>query len=114
MYFFWTSANGAVSWISERLRIEAWLQKQRSGWVSFLFVMAGMMLRLILVLFYFSLFKYVILIIGSPLFAYLSEKTEAIIERKEHKFNWKELRKDAGRSIRMALRNCLLQILYFA
>ena len=75
--------------------------------------MTGMMLRLILVLFYFSLFKYVILIIGSPLFAYLSEKTEAIIENKEHSFNWKELRKDAARSIRMALRNCFLQMLYF-
>ena len=33
-----------------------------------------------MVLFYFSLFKYLILIIGSPVFAYLSEKTEAIIE----------------------------------
>ena len=113
MYFFVRSADEAVSWISDQMRIEAWLQNQQSGWLSFLFVMAGMMLRLILVLFYFSLFKYLILIIGSPLFAYLSEKTEAIIENKEHSFNWKELRKDTGRSIRMALRNCFLQMLYF-
>ena len=113
MYFFVRSADEAVSWVSDQMRIEAWLQNQQSGWLSFLFVMAGMMLRLILVLFYFSLFKYLILIIGSPLFAYLSEKTEAIIENKEHSFNWKELRKDTGRSIRMALRNCFLQMLYF-
>ena len=114
MYFFWTSADQAVSWISDQMRIESWLQQKRSGWLSFLFVMSGMMVRLVLVLFYFSLFKYLILIIGSPLFAYLSEKTEAIIDNKEHSFNWKELRKDAGRSVRMALRNCLLQLLYFA
>ena len=114
MYFFWTSADDAVSWISDRIGLENWLQNMRSGWLSFLFVMAGMMLRLVLVLFYFSLFKYLILIIGSPLFAYLSEKTEAIIENKEHSFNWKELRKDAGRSVRMAFRNCFLQLLYFA
>jgi len=114
MYFFWGSADDAVSWVSDQMRIEPWLQRQRSGWLSFIFVMAGMMLRLILVLFYFSLFKYVIFIIGSPLFAYLSEKTEAIIEGKERSISWKELRKDAARSIRMALRNCLLQILYFA
>ena len=63
------------------------------------------MLRLIMVLFYFSLFKYVILIIGSPVFAYLSEKTEAIIDNKEHTFNWPDLKKDAARGIRMALRN---------
>lgn len=114
MYFFWTSADQAVSWISDQLRLENWLQRMRSGWLSFLFVMTGMMLRLVLVLFYFSLFKYLILIIGSPLFAYLSEKTEAILEGKDHSLNWKELRKDSGRSIRMAMRNCLLQLLYFA
>ena len=113
MYFFWSSADAAVTWASDQMRIESWLQKERSGWLSFIFVMMGMMLRLILVLFYFSLFKYLILIIGSPVFAYLSEKTEAIIEGKEHTFNWKELRKDASRSIRIALRNCMLQILYF-
>jgi len=113
MYFFWASADDGVSWVSEQLRIENWLQQKRSDWLSFFFVMMGMMLRLILVLFYFSLFKYVILIIGSPVFAYLSEKTEAIIENKAHTFTWKELRKDASRSVRMAFRNCLGQTLYF-
>jgi len=113
MYFFWTSADDAVSWASDQMRIETWLQKERNGWLSFFAVMTGVMLRLILFLFYFSLFKYLILIIGSPLFAYLSEKTEAIIENKEHTFSRKELRRDAARSIRMALRNCFLQMLYF-
>jgi len=114
MYFFWTSADEAISWISDKMRIESWLQQERSKWLSFFFVMMGLMQRLILVLFYFSLFKYLILIIGSPLFAYLSEKTEAIMENRDHSFNWKELKKDAARNIRMALRNCLLQILYLA
>jgi CysZ protein len=112
MYFFWTSADDAVSWLSDQMRIENWLQLKRSEWLSFFFVMMGMMLRLVLVLFYFSLFKYLILIIGSPVFAYLSEKTEAAIENKEHSFNWKDLRKDAARSILMALRNCLWQTAY--
>jgi CysZ protein len=112
IYFFWTSADDAVSWLSDQMRIENWLQQKRSEWLSFFFVMMGMMLRLILVLFYFSLFKYLILIIGSPVFAYLSEKTEAAIENKEHSFNWSDLRKDAGRSIFMALRNCVWQTAY--
>lgn len=71
-----------------------------------------MMLQLTLVLFYFSLFKYLILIIGSPLFAYLSEKTEAIIEGKEHSFNWQELKKDCLRGSRLALRNAGWQTVY--
>jgi CysZ protein len=112
MFFFWQSADGVVSWASSRLGIENWLQKERSEWLSFLFVMTGMMLRLILVLFYFSLFKYLILIIGSPVFAYLSEKTEAILEGKDYSFNWPSIKKDCIRSIRLDLRNCGWQSVY--
>ncbi len=112
MFFFWHSSDVVVSWVSRQLGIETWLQQERSEWLSFLFVMTGMMLRLILVLFYFSLFKYVILIIGSPVFAYLSEKTESIIEKKEYAFNWRELKKDCFRNIRLALRNCGWQSVY--
>ena len=70
------------------------------------------MLRLIMVLFYFSLFKYMILIIGSPVFAYLSEKTEAIIEGKEHTLNWPDLKRDARRGIKLACRNAGWQSVY--
>lgn len=112
MFLFWKSADSVWSWVSSQLQIEAWLQKERNQWLSFLFVMTGLMLRLVSVLFYFSLFKYLILIIGSPVFAYLSEKTEAIIEEKEHSFNWKELKKDAMRGIKLSLRNAGWQSIY--
>src|SRR5688572_17870578 len=113
MILFWWSADNAVSWASAQLRIEPWLQQRRSEWLSFFFVMTGMMLRLVLVLFYFSLFKYLILIIGAPAFAYLSEKTEALMDNREHRFNWAELKKDCIRSIRLAFRNAGWQIVYF-
>ena len=112
MMVFWQSSNTVVSWISDRLGVEAWLQKERSAWLSFLFVMTGMMLRLILVLFYFSLFKFLILIIGSPVFAYLSEKTEAMIEGREYSFTWADLKKDVLRGTKLALRNAGWQSVY--
>jgi CysZ protein len=112
MYFFWSSADSVVTWVSRQLNIENWLQQKRSAWLSFFFVMMGLVLRLILFLFYFSLFKYLILVIGSPVFAYLSEKTEAIIESKEHVFNWKDLKKDAWRGTKLALRNAGWQSVY--
>ncbi len=112
MIVFWRSADFAVSWASSQLRIEPWLQQKRNEWLSFFFLMTGMMLRLILVLFYFSLFKYLILIIGSPVFAYLSERTEAILEEREHSFNWSELKKDCFRNIKLALRNMVWQSIY--
>jgi CysZ protein len=63
-------------------------------------------------LFYFSWFKYLFLIIGSPLFAYLSEKTEAILLNKEYPFSLKRFITDIIRGISIALRNTLWQTVY--
>ena len=112
MYFFWQSSNDAVTWISQTMGLENWLQSQRNDWLSFLFLMAGLILRIVLVFFYFSLFKYIFLIIGSPVFAYLSEKTESILEGKDFPFDMKQLMKDILRGIRLALRNTLWQTVY--
>ena len=112
MYFFWRSSDNAVSWISSQIGLEIWHQSQRSEWLSFLFVMAGLILRIVLVFFYFSLFKYLFLIIGSPVFAYLSEKTESILEGKDFPFDLKQLMRDVARGIKLALRNTLWQTLY--
>jgi CysZ protein len=112
MYFFWESSNTAVTWLSSFVGIERWLHHQQSAALSFLFLMGGIMVRLVLVFFYFSLFKYLFLILGSPLFAYLSEQTEAIINGKEFKFETAQLLRDMGRGIRLALRNSLWQTVY--
>lgn len=112
MYFFFTSSDNAVSYLSAQLGIDNWLEKQRSGFLSFIFMMGGIMVRLLLIFFYFSLFKYLFLIIGSPLFAYLSEKTESIIEGKDYPFSFTQLLKDIIRGVRLALRNTLWQTVY--
>jgi CysZ protein len=82
------------------------------SWLKFLFIFGQVILQLVLILFYFSLFKYLFLIIGSPLFAYLSEKTEAIMENKDFPFSFSQLIKDIGRGIKLALRNTLWQTVY--
>ena len=113
LWFFWSSANEAISWMSNQLGVEVWLQQISSEWLSYFFVMSGMMQRIIMVLFYFSLFKYFLLIIGAPAFSYLSEKTEATLEQKEYDFNWKDSKKDVTRGIQLALRNLIRQCFYF-
>ena len=112
IYFFWKSSDSAVSYLSNLIGIEKWLHRQQNSLLSFLFLMGEIMVRLTLVFFYFSLFKYIFLIIGSPLFAYLSERTEAIIEGKEFIFSWNQLWKDMIRGIRLAVRNTLWQTVY--
>ncbi len=112
MYLFWTSSNTAIEFILLKTGVKNWLDKMQDSWISFLFIIGQIILRLVLLLFYFSLFKFLFLIIGSPLFAYLSEKTEAIMEGKDFPFSFRQLMKDIWRGIRIALRNLLWQTVY--
>lgn len=109
IYLFAVSSHSAIEFMLQKSGIEEWI---KNSWLSFLLILTNVILTLILLLFYFSLFKYLFLIIGSPLFAYLSEKTEAIIEGKEFPFSFKQLMKDIVRGIRLALRNILWQTVY--
>jgi CysZ protein len=113
MYFFWESSSTAVSSLSRLIGIDRFLHRQQSAALSFLFLMGGIMVHLVLVFFYFSLFKYLFLILGSPLFAYLSQQTEALINGKEFQFRAnRQLYLDLRRGIRLALRNSLWQTVY--
>ena len=112
MYFFISSANDAVNYLTNLIGIDRWLQEQKSGILSFLFMMGGIMVQVLLVFFYFSFFKFFFLIVGSPVFAYLSEKTESIIEGRDFPFSFKQLLKDIIRGIKLALRNLLWQTVY--
>ena len=112
IYLFVVSSNSAIDFMLQKSGVAEWMEKMQNSWLSFLLIFAQIILNLILLLFYFSLFKYLFLIIGSPLFAYLSEKTEAIIEGKEYPFSFKQLLKDIVRAIKLALRNMLWQTVY--
>ena len=110
MYFFGKTATNTVDHFSTLLK--DWVQRIDLGWVSFLISIAGLLLWLLLMLFYFSLFKFIFLIIGSPLFAYLREKTESIMDGKDFPISLKQLLKDIVRGVRLALRNTLWQTVY--
>ncbi|MBS1496070.1 MAG: EI24 domain-containing protein [Bacteroidetes bacterium] len=112
VYLFWVSSNSAIEFILLKTGVRNWLDSMHDSWLSFFFIVGQVILRLVLLLFYFSLFKFIFLIIGSPVFAYLSEKTESIIEGKDFPFNFKQLIKDIMRGIRIALRNILWQTVY--
>jgi CysZ protein len=112
MYFFGKSATNVIDFLLIKTHLNEWVTSMKSRILGFFVTLAGMMLWLILMLFYFSLFKYLWLIIGSPIFAYLSEKTEAIIEGRDYPFNLPQLMKDIVRGISIAIRNSLWQTVY--
>jgi len=112
IYLFWISSSSAIEFMLLKTGVSEWMEKMQNSWLSFLLIFGQLILNLVLLLFYFSLFKYLFLIIGSPLFAWLSEKTEAIIEGKDFPFSFQQLLKDIIRGVRLALRNMLWQTVY--
>ncbi len=113
MYFFGHTVNNFIEWLNLRTGLKAWLDiHEKDAWLGFFFTMGTMVLWMVMMLFYFSLFKYFFLIVGSPVFAYLSEKTEAILNGKDFPFSFAELTKDIFRGIRIALRNASWQTVY--
>jgi CysZ protein len=112
IYFFWESAAFIIEFLLSKMGVKDWLKRENAHWLNFIFIFGQIVLQLILMLFYFSWFKYLFLIISSPLFAYLSEKTEAILLNKEYPFSLKRFITDILRGISIALRNTLWQTVY--
>jgi CysZ protein len=112
MVLFAKTYNSAFDYMLLKTGLQGWIDSFKNSWINWLFIFGQIILLLVFLLFYFSLFKYVFLIIGSPVFAYLSEKTESIIEGKDFPFSFPQLLKDIVRGIRLALRNLLWQTVY--
>lgn len=112
MYYFGQTAGDFIEWMTLKTGLRGWIDQFSNSFVGFLFVFGTALLWLILMLLYFSLFKFLFLIVGSPLFAFLSEKTASIIEGKDFPFSFSQLAKDIMRGIKIALRNSVWQTVY--
>lgn len=112
MYFFSKSANAAIEWLTIETGLQHWLNRLQDSWIGFLFTVGGIMIWLIMMLFYFSLFKYIWLIAGSPIFSFLSERTASIINGQNTSFSFKQFITDVIRGVRMAVRNTVWQTVY--
>ncbi|MFM2387669.1 MAG: hypothetical protein RL660_2426 [Bacteroidota bacterium] len=58
---------------------------------------------------YFSIFKFLLLTIASPLYAYISERTEAALTGREYAFSLPILIQDIIRGVRISIRNLFRQ-----
>lgn len=113
IWFFWITSNHVTQLILTQTGIRPWLDTMKTGWLNFFVIVGQIIIWMVILMFYFSLFKYLFLIIGSPVFAWLSEKTDSILHEKDFPFSAKQLVKDMGRSIQINLRNLLWQSVYF-
>jgi len=108
--FISTLSNQAIEFIQS-----AWHSEKWDFWgAGFLTGTINFFIWLSLRVFFFFLFAfwggYLILILLSPLLAYLSEKTEKIVLGTEVPFSAKQLLKDLWRGILLALRNFLMEM----
>lgn len=112
IYFFWQTAASVSDFLFTGTGIKNWLKKEDSPFLHFILIFGQLSLQLILLLFYFSLFKYLYLILGSPFFSILSEKTEGIILKKQFNYSSKKMIADCLRGIELAIRNMVWQTVY--
>lgn len=109
IYFVWDYSGVFIDYVLNLLTLKTWIEELQNGLVNFLFLLVGFAVRMVFLLMYFSFFKYLFLIVGSPVFAYLSEKTESIIQGKDFPFSFKQLLEDVVRGIKLSFRNLLYQ-----
>ncbi len=112
LYFFWIYSNEGIEYLLQSSGIMGWLEKENNGWLHYIIIVAQMIIVASLLALFISWFKYVFLIIAAPMLAYLSEKTDSIISGKDFPFSIMQLLKDAGRGIRISIRNLLWQSVY--
>lgn len=110
--FFIDTATGVIEFLTYNLGINIWVQKLQSSWIGFFFTMGGITLWMILLLFYFSVFKFVWLIVCSPIFIVLSQRTESIIAGEIFRFDFSRIMEDVKRACKLAFRNFFRQTFY--
>lgn len=107
-----------VAWGSDSLYklVEVKIMDWVSGisWLQWVGSAAGFLIRIVLKILYFFLFitlgGYIVLIFMSPIYSWLSERTEAHLSGKKHPFSLRQLMWEIFRGILVALRNMAFQL----
>lgn len=102
------SGMGIGDWINGIIERSV---ENMNGWIH-----AGMIaIKIILPIIFFALFIFIggtiVNILMSPIYTFLSEKTETILTGKEFPFDMKQTIRDIWRAIRIAIRNTAKQLL---
>lgn len=112
MYFFSKSANAVIEWLTVETGLQKWLNTLDQSWIGFLFTIGGIIIWILLMLLYFSLFKYIWLILGAPVFSFLSQRTMSILDNSPMPVNASHYVEQIADGIRKAARNTVWQTIY--
>ncbi len=105
-----------IGYVGEMIsgKIDSFLFSPDQSWlIGFLLGLVGGLVQFFLKIIYFFIFAYVsgyiLLIILAPVFAWVSERTEAIVKGVDYPFSFSKLLVDIWRGILITVRNMLVQ-----
>lgn len=103
------TGNYMVRWVFDLLGVSG----EATGFFKFLVVSLHFIVKILVYFLFFiiyiSTYKYIVLMIMSPLLAVLSEKTDELITGNKYKFNLKQLFSDIRRGWTIVLRNLFIE-----
>lgn len=106
-----SSAGDSLSGLLES-RLTLWLGG--ISWLSWLSGVVGFVIKVLLKIAYFFVFLtfggYLLLIVMSPVYSWLSERTEAHLTGRKYPFSFRQLLWEMSRGILIALRNMIFQV----
>jgi CysZ protein len=100
------AGDAIAAWVLDFFTVESTILNFLIG----LFV--GLLIKLAILYLYALFYKYLVLIIMSPVLALLSEKVDNILTGRDYPFDLKQLMKDVARGIAIALRNLGVEVLF--
>ncbi len=102
--------NEAIDYLKET--ILGWVNLEESGfWGGLLGGVVGFLTEILFFIIFAYISGYIVIILMSPLLAYLSEKTEQILTGNEYSVGFSQMIKDIIRGIFMALRNLFMELI---
>ena len=110
-YFSQTSST-FIEWIILKTGLKSWVDAVGNNLIGFFITMGSFWLWFTLLLFYFALFKFIFLILFSPVFSYQHLRIAAIQKKEEFNFNWAEYIILVIRAIKLNVTNMLWQVVY--
>lgn len=99
-----------INWLAAGTSLAEFLVENR-GVISFLL---SLIIKIIFFIGYLSVYKYIVLLLMSPVLALMSERVETILSGNDTPFNFADFINDMLRGMLLALRNLFLEILLLA
>lgn len=103
------SSDIASEWVINTL--SGWFDLDGNGWfASGLTWVLGFLVKILLWIVFLAVFKSIMLMVISPLLAYISERVDEIITGNKYPFDGDQLMRDVVRGILISLRNMFLEL----